>query len=266
MSAICAQGEFASWLRQPSSLSDAAMRAPVAGVDIARLSVHRNTFLVTLIDMLADSFPVSQALTGAEFFRDMARQRVLADPPRTPVLTDYAISFPRHVADYPPAAAIPFLASVARLESLRLQAYHAADATPVDRSEFHPLVGDPDRLASTCVRLHPAARWLRSRHAVLSLWAAHQDVHELAAIDLGAIDPNRSEDVLVTRPALSVAVSLLPPGGLAFLDALSEQRSLGAALADAVRNDSHTEPAALFTLLIQHRLVVALSNTTEDLQ
>lgn len=266
MSAICAQGEFASWLRQPGPMSDSAAGVPVAGVDPARLSVHRNTFLVTLIDMLAESFPVTQALTGSEFFREMARQRVLADPPRSPVLTDYAISFPRYVADYPPAAEIPFLASVARLESLRIQAYHAADATPVGRSEFQPFVSDPDRLASTRVVLHPAARWLRSRHAVLSLWAAHQDVRDLHAIDLGAIDPNRSEDVLVTRPTLSVTVSLLPPGGLAFLDALSEQCSLGAALAEALRDDSHTDPAALFTLLIQHGLVVALSNSTEDMQ
>ena len=98
----CVQSSLAAALRAPA--------LPVAGGDFAhgggeaerRMAVHRNTFIVSLVDALADAFPVSQALVGEPFFRAMARERVLADPPRSPVLTDYARGMPDFIAVWLP--------------------------------------------------------------------------------------------------------------------------------------------------------------------
>ena len=265
MSAIAQQGTFADWLVRPLSGSPKKVSLPITGVDAARLAIHRNNFVATLVDAIAEAFPVTQALAGVAFFREMARQRVLADPPGAPLIADYASGFPHFVGDYPPAAAVPLLASVARLEGLCLRAYHAADAAPLATQSFHALLADPARLARTGVRLHPAARWMRSRHAIHSVWSAHQGLADMSAAKLGGFDPRRPEAVLVARPALDVVVVLLPAGAFMFLDSLSAGLSLQSAIADARYEAADVDVAALFSLLVRYGLAVELIDTRQDL-
>ena len=158
----------------------------------------------------------------------------------------------------------PLLASMARLEALCLRAYHAADAAPVDLQAFQALLADPERLARIGVRLHPAARWMRSRHAIHSLWSAHQDLADLSTAELGGIDPLRSETVLVARPALDVLVVLLPPGGFMFLDSLSAGLSLQSAIADARFEARGADIAQLLSLLLRYGLAIELIDTGQD--
>lgn len=263
MSALMHQATLAGWLRRPSS-DQAQAPLPVAGVDASRLAIHRNTYLVSLMDALAEAFPVTRAITGDAFFRAMARQRVLADPPHSPRVVDYADGFPRYIAEYPPAGALPFLASVARLEVLRLQAYHAADAQPLALACFQELCEDPDRLRVTGVRLHPSAHWLRSRYAIHQLWSAHQAVADLSTVDLGGIDLRLSEDVLVTRPDLDVEVVSLPHGACDFLDALAMGASLQAAVEESRERAPATDATTLFSLLLRHGLAIALVDTRKE--
>lgn len=251
MSSFEQQREFCEWL-------EAGGEPPVPGVERARPAVHRNTFVGTLVEALAESFPVTRALAGADFFEATARARVLADPPRSPVLTDYAISFADWLPGFEPAAATPVLAEMAQLEALRLRAFHAADADALGLESFHRLACDARLFACTAARLHPAAHWLAARHALLSLWQAHDDAADIERVDLGGIDALRAEAVLVHRPRFSLQMCELPPGGVAYLEALSAGRSFADAFAQAAAADPRTEAAALFSLLLQHGLVIEL--------
>lgn len=251
-----------------------ALRAPtrpVAGGDFAqggddaqrRLAVHRNTFIVSLVDALADAFPVSQALVGEPFFRAMARERVLADPPRSPVLIDYALGMPDFIAAFAPAASVPYLADVAQIEARRIQAHHAADAAPLPHAAYHALLADPSRLHRTRVVLHPACTWFRSQHAACTLWQAHQGLAHPSAAALEDVDATRAEDTLVARPGLEVAVQCLPPGALELLDALRDDLTLGRAFQRARLAVPLLDDGALFAVLVTHGLVVALDPLPE---
>lgn len=144
-----------------------------------RFAVYRNNVIVALIDALADTYPAVQQLVGEEFFRAMAREFALDHPPTSPVMAHYGEGFAEFVADFPPAAALPYLADMARLEYLYVQVYHAADDAP-------------------------AMRVLHSRYAVASLWAAHQADDIDAA--LARVDPGVGESALVLRVNLDVLV------------------------------------------------------------
>ena len=215
-----------------------------------RFDVHRNNVLVSLIEALATTFPVTQALVGAEFFRAMARVFVVHSPPASTLLFEYGRGFPDFVADFPPAAGLAYLADVARLEYCRVESCHAADAAALDAEAFAALMETPDRLQLLRLRLHPACRLLRSRHAAFSLWAAHQG---LMAIE--SVAPDVPEDVLVFRPAHEVRTLRLPPGGAAFLAALAEGCTLGEAAAIADHEPGFDLTANLRGL-IDHGLVV----------
>nr|WP_298130085.1 DNA-binding domain-containing protein [uncultured Pseudoxanthomonas sp.] len=254
-------GAFATALRH----AEIALPASVADERAARrLAIHRNTFVVSLVDSLAASFPVTHALVGETFFRAMARERVLADPPRSPVLTDYALDFPDFIAAFAPAAAVAGLADVARIEALRIRAYHATDAVPLADTAYHALLQAPTRLPGTRVMLHPACAWFRASHAALSVWQAHQGLTDLADAHLDGIDTRVSDDVLIARPVFDVRVAALPAGALAWLDALAAGRTLGEAFALAHAAAAHTDDGALFALLLAHGLAIAFDLPPES--
>lgn len=258
------QHEFADALLLPLRPVPTGIRTAGHADLERRFAVHRNNVVVSLVDALAETFPVCQALVGEGFFRGMARERVLADPPRSPVLTDYAQGFPDFVAGFIPAASVPYLADVARIEAMRVRAYHAADALPVSESVYRQLVAAPEALAAARVTLHPACHWLRSDYAVHSIWLAHQELEDLSSARLDGIDVDQAEDVLVVRPAFEVAVTPLPFGAIEFLDALRGGQTVATAFAAAQAAVDVVDCGALFVLLIQHGLAVVVDTTPDS--
>lgn len=89
------------------------------GSDPARRFAVRNNVMVSLIDALADSYPVTQDLVGEEFFRAMARLFVRTHPPRSPVLALYGAGLAEFIESFAPAAVLPYLADVARRDAAR---------------------------------------------------------------------------------------------------------------------------------------------------
>lgn len=263
MTDIALQAEFARTILQPSSGIPAGIRAMAMPDHQRRFAVHRNNVVVSLVDALAETFPVTQALVGEEFFRAMARERVLADPPRSPVLTEYAHGFPGFIETFQPAAGVAYLADVARLESLRVRAWHAADAQPLADNAYNDLLAVPERLATARLVLHPASQWLHSRYAVHSIWLAHQGLDRLETANLKGIYAGAAEDVLIVRPALDVVVAPLPSGAVAFLDALRNGIPLLRAFNAAQAAAADVDGGALFSLLIRHGLAVAVETHRE---
>ncbi|MCX7164871.1 MAG: DNA-binding domain-containing protein [Rhodocyclales bacterium] len=214
-----------------------------------RFAVYRNNVIVGLVDALADSFPVTQALVGADFFRAMAREFVRRPPPRSPVLALYGEGFAGFIESFPPAATLLYLADVARLELLRVQAWHAADADAITQAQVAAVPTDPDGLPAAHLTLHPALFLLASAHAVVSLWAAHQA--DAVAEALAAVDPARAETALVCRKDLEVNIYRVDPGTAAFIGKLQQGQPFGAAMAQALQADDDFDPAATLALMLR---------------
>lgn len=214
-----------------------------------RFAIYRNNVIVSLIDAVADSFPVTRELVGEAFFRAMARQFVRANPPRSPVLALYGDGFAEFVEAFPAAAGVPYLADVARLELLRIQAWHAADADPLAPEQIARLLGDAAALPDARFALHPSVRLLRSPYAVVSLWAAHQS--ESAALALADVDPKQAETALVLRNGLDVEISAIGQGAAMFISLLQQGAAFGEAAGQALAADAGFDLAASLGALIR---------------
>jgi len=218
------QAAFAAALLAPELPCPAGIRTWNGSDPGARLAVHRNNVVSSLIDAVASSFPVVQELVGEEFFRAMASVFVRQHPPRSRVLAHYGADFAEFVDGFAPARPVPYLGDVARLEMARVLAQHAADADALTAQMLGQAMSggvDPGALQLVC---HPSISVVVSDHAIVSLWAAHQ-----GEVDLSAVDPALPESALVLRPGLDVLVLRLPPGAARFVMALQA----GAGLADA---------------------------------
>ena len=167
------------------------------------------------------------AVVGADCFAHAARACARAIPPRTPVLAEHVQVFPAFIADGPLVDALPYLADVARLEAACLRVFHAADAPSPPLDAWQRLQADPQRLAATRLRLHPACAWLACTHAVVDLWQAHMRAASMESADLAGIDPDHAQDALLWRNDDGlVQVAALPPGCAAALDALQAGAAL----------------------------------------
>ena len=239
------EASFAGALLDPKQPIPHDVTAHNAVVPTRRFAVYRNNVVTGLVKALKSRFPVIEKIVDEEFFAAMARGFVLERPPRTPLLAAYGDEFAAFIAAFEPARELAYLADVARLEAARTRAYHAADATPVDASQFAAL--DAYAVGGIHVDLLPSTEIVRSPHPIVTIWAMNSGEQELALIENWC-----GEDALVFRPYLDVEVRVLPPGGAAFLLALAGGRPLGeaaeAALADYPEFDLTRNLAGLIGL------------------
>ena len=215
-----------------------------------RFSVYRNNVMASLVDALADTFAVTQELVGTEFFRAMAQVFVQNHPPRTRVLTWYGQHFPDFIAGFEPAATLPYLPDVARLEMLRVRAYHAADTESIDKQALAQTLADPAALDRLGLVLHPSVHTIESPYAVFSLWAAHQ-----GALAIESVDSMQAESVLIYRDVLDVVLQPITPSQHHFVQQLQAGEPLAMAAEAATFVDAEFDLSAILATLIRQQLI-----------
>lgn len=230
---------FAAALVDPAEAVPVGVNGRRAVTDTKRFAVYRNNVHVSLVEALAKRYPVVGRLVGDDFFRGMARVYVASHKPASPLLIHYGADFADFIAGFAPAATIAYLADVARLESAWLEAYHAADAAPLDIAALMAL--PPERLPGLRLRPHPATRLVVSSFPIGSIWSAHR------SDPVQPIGHARAETVLLVRPAADVGVHVMPSGDTGFIAALIAGRSVAEAAASA---GPDTAPAQVLAGLI----------------
>ncbi|MBP7524500.1 MAG: putative DNA-binding domain-containing protein [Propionivibrio sp.] len=244
---------FAEALLDPEQACPPGLITWNASDPARRFAVYRNNVIVSLVDALADTFAVTQDLVGEAFFRAMARVFAYTNPPTSRLLVFYGETFPEFIERFPPAASLPYLADVARLEFLRVRAYHAADVAPVRSEDIVAVLADEDKLPDLGLALHPSLAVLDSAGAVVSLWAVHQGVGDLATLV-----PDVPETALVVRDGLDVEVMKIPRATGVFIKAVKRGATLGDAMALAQRSDPDFDATLPLALLIQKSAITAL--------
>lgn len=208
------------------------------------LAVYRNTVMKGAIDALAANYPAVARLVGDEWFRAAAAVFARARPPREPMLVTYGEGFADFLAGFAPAADLPWLAGVARLDRFFTEAHVAPDAPALDPGALARLAHEA--LARTVLAPHPSARWGGFADApVYTLWARSRAGDD----DLSDV-VWRAEGALVVRPRAAVQWRALDAAGCAFLDACAAGAPLGEAARAALDADARADVAALMAGLL----------------
>jgi hypothetical protein len=207
-------------------------------------AVYRNTVMKSCIDALQANFPAVTRLVGEEWFRAAAAEYVAQERPNTPSLQDYGTTFAAFLADFAPAAELPCLADVARLDRFWIESHRSVDAPVLDVTG---LVGaDPGVLAGAVLVPHPAARWAWFPDSpAYSIWRDNR-ARETAGGDL----PWRGEGALLTRRADVVEWIGIDHAACRFLDACAAGRSVALAIHAALDVDAGVNPARMIATLL----------------
>lgn len=226
----------------------AALFAPAdtscsAPFDQPGFAVYRNTARRGAIEALVANYPTVGRIVGEEWLQGAAAVYVESHWPRSPVLLDYGADFPAFLADFPPAAAMPYLPEIARIDRAWTECHLAADAPVL---ALHELAAVGDGLAVARLRLHPAARWVWCDEApAFELWQRHREMVPLVEL---AWQPDGG---LLTRPDGAVRWQPLARGAVTLLDACAQGALLAEAL-DLAQRTAHESlaPAALLAPLV----------------
>jgi len=233
----------------------AALLAPEPAAGLAELAsqpgfaVHRNTVMKGCIDALQVNFPAVSRLAGDEWFRAAAAVYARSRLPANPSLLEYGADFAEFLSRFAPAAELPYLADVARLDRCWTEAHIARDEAPVSAAAVASL--SREELGRTVLRPHVSARWAwfgewpaytlwwRNRFAPDDSWAAEAPVEW------------RGEGALVLRPHASVAHLELEAAGCAFLGACAAGHDLATAALEALARGPNADLAQLMQRLLE---------------
>lgn len=232
------QRRFARWALGQTEEADFAGLIEGPG-----LWVHRNTVRLTLGDALGDLFPVTRQVVGDDFFLRAAKDFLRQEPPRAATLLHWGGGYPAFLEQYAPAADLPYLPDLARLEWRRHLALHGPEATPLTVEDLVAL--PPEQADDVTLCLHPTAHLLVSDWPVLDLWQAHQTENGLDRLTFA----RGRQEILIVRPHAMVELYALPAGGSGFLAALDQ--GLAAAIAAAMVEHPTFDAGALLGLALR---------------
>ena len=204
-----------------------------------RLQVHRNTATLLLAEALTANVPATARMVDERFFAYAAAGFLRRHPPRQPRLAEYGRELPEFLAAFEPAAGLPWLADLARLERIMLDCQEAPEVRALVAEDLSDLT--PDHIAELRLPWRPAAGLLASPWPVDALrdYALHGGEGRAPSLQDGPVR------LLIRRTADGVAARRLGADEYALLDRIGSGLSLAEAL-----DGLATEPAPILARAI----------------
>ena len=209
------------------------------GAQGGRTQVYRNNVFLSLTAALAEVYPVTRRLVGAEFFAQAARRFIRNHPSRSGNLHDFGRELPLFFACLPETVALTYLPDVAALEWAFHEVFHEAEAPPLDFATL----SDPENAS---LRLHPALRLIASRYPILDIWEANQH-EDVRTVELGS----GGAWLAVMRRGLTRYMEPLSPGEFVLLRAVQEGSPFGQACEAAICAEPALDLAAAMGRLVR---------------
>lgn len=218
-------------------------------------AVYRNTVLKACIDALQANYPTVCRMVGEDWFRAAAGLFVRARPPHDGRLMAYGEGFAAFLQAFEPAAGLPYLPAVARLDRCWTESHLAADAPVLDAAWLARQPPEAVHLAP-----HPAARWIWSEeHPACTLWRRQREGAPMDA-DL----PWEGDGALLTRLEGAVQWVPLSRAGIAFMDACAQTLPLELAATHAQQAKPDCDLGALMAQLLQAGALCAPLSIDKD--
>ncbi len=243
-----AEGDFVRAILDPEAAVPDGLTNPDGAQAAKRFDVYRNNVAVSLTEALETAFPVIRKLLGEANFKMLAGVYLRRHPPGSALMMLYGAEMPAFLTSFEPVAGLPYLPDVARLELALRESYHAADAPALDPKVLQQM--PPDRLMAARVLLAPAMRLIRSRWPVHAIWARNMED--------GPKPGTGGQNVLIARPDFDPVMSVLPPGGGAFMAALMDGATFGTALDTALERVPDFDLSAMLGILFAGGAIIDL--------
>jgi hypothetical protein len=203
-------------------------------------AIYRNTVLKGCVDALGANYPCVASLVGDDWLRAAAAIYAQQSPPSDCRLLYYGADFAEFLEQFEPARDLPYLADVARLDRLWLEAFAAPQEACLELTRLGAV--SPAQLAECVLQPRSSVRWRWfSEQPIYSIWRHNREEQPLPP-EL----PWHGEGALLVGHRTGVRWQALDKGGCIFLDACAAGHTLDQASALALQ----AQPDLDFTTLL----------------
>ncbi|MEP0357767.1 DNA-binding domain-containing protein [Paraglaciecola sp.] len=214
-----------------------------------RLAVYRNTFISGCIDGLTRKYPSCEKLLGVDFFKTLAREFSISNPPTNPVLSEFGEDFPEYVRDtlkqeHPD---LSYVWDICQLDRAWHHAYFSLEKVPLDEAGIESLIVD---IENKSLSLHPSVQLVNVSSAITTLWSQlrDSDISEQMAIEF------KPETVLLWRDSGKILHRVLAASEALFILSIYEGKTLGESAEIAMQSDE-IDISNTFSQLLLNNLI-----------
>lgn len=212
-----------------------------------RWNIYRNNVVHSLMQVLRDTFPALSAEFGAAPFDRLAHAYLRFQLPQSPVLTFYGEGMPDFLSTTLDPVDL-WLSDLARLELLRIHAFHARDdAATLANDQLLTLTKKPDLLACSVFVLSSCVSVVRSTGPVFDAWARHQGQSIPLQRESGP------QSALVTRDGHEVLVIRISEGCALLIESMKNGLALGEAVNLVAGRDPNFDLVGALALLMKQQ-------------
>jgi hypothetical protein len=169
-----------------------------------RLSLYANGYVVRLIEVLENDYPVLKEFLGEEAFFELCRLYIARHPSKFASLRWFGQHLPAFLRGEAPYDQTPYLAELAQLEWTLVDAFNASDQVSIEEGDVARV--PVEKWPELSFAFHPSVHVFSYYWNILPLWQAHKeqkpfpDVEKLPA----------QESCLVWRRQLNTFFRTLP--------------------------------------------------------
>ena len=211
------------------------------------MAVYGRSIRANYRNALAATYPTSRRIAGTSFFHGAVDAYAVAHPSRSGDLNEYGDAFGTFLARYPPAAELPYLPDVARLEWAIDEATRAADSRFNPDAVLDALARQTaNALPGLRLAIEPSCRFVSSAFPLLRIWQVNQpDYTGDLRVDFtsgpDSLRVRREPEVDGPEGSSSggVAIERLDAGDFRWLSTLEE----GVTLAEAIERARNADAA-----------------------
>lgn len=222
---------------------------------VARFSIYQSNVVHRLTAALVSSYPVVCQLVDRGFFDYAADTYIRRTLPVSSCLDEYGEEFPSFLETFPPAAEIPYLSDVARLEwhigrVLRCPRHPAIPVQSLLQTLERCIRAGVD-VSNIFFRFSPGVRFLSSLFAIDTIWTMHQEEAPMDALSTGIAGAN-----LQISGGDRLCILNLSPPAWAFRSQLARGATLEAAFSAATATCADFDCALEIATLLNDGCVI----------
>ncbi|MDY6994485.1 MAG: DNA-binding domain-containing protein [Pseudomonadota bacterium] len=222
------------------------IRAPQTLTPQAGLAIYRDSVLGKLTRSLKSIYPVCYRLVGETFFNATAHTFIHRYPSLSPDLGSYGQQFPEFLSQFEPAAQLPYLADVARLEWYWHQVFHDQSA---HRLNFSALAEIPqEKWGKITFYLPQNSVLLHSAYPIHHIWQINQEDYigdETVDLDEGEVN------ILLWRQGFEMRIDLPTPEEWQLLKAFETEERFEIICQALAATAPQLDVSVLLPLLVQ---------------
>ncbi|MEZ9204888.1 putative DNA-binding domain-containing protein [Vibrio splendidus] len=139
--------------------------------DEQRIQIYRNNFVISLSEVLAATYPLTEMLVGEECFQQIARRHVLSYPSTSGDVSGYGEHFEQTIQAFPAVIeAAPYLAEVALYEWKKDSLVRCVSESHVDQRPLSCLADVPQEQQGALVfHLQDSIMLINSSYTIIAL-------------------------------------------------------------------------------------------------